>query len=204
MSPFLHEPDTRKQGYTELGSLRNVLTVHENYKNYRPPHGVRTTIEKLLSAVPEEFQAGLESVVLTNSVAVGKGKTHRVKGRKYRQQSCGGFYHPRHKSERPWIEIVVDNTLGNTPPLVLRIPLVRELMLAGTLFHELGHHLDSTVGAPAPSGEAAAEAWRKRLSRSYFRKHYWYLIVPLKILLAPFSRIIRQRVAAMKRKLSED
>ena len=187
-----------------MGSSRNLLTVHENYRNYNPPQGVRSAIEKLLSAVPEEFQAGLVSVVLTNSDSVGKGKTRRVKGRKYRQRSCGGFYHPRHKGERPWIEVVVDNTLGDTPPLLLRIPLIRELMLAGTLFHELGHHLDATVGAPAPSGEAAAEAWRKRLSRSYFRKHYWYLIIPLNILLAPFHRIIGRRVAAIERKFSDD
>ena len=181
-----------------------MVTVHENYKNYSPPHGVRSSIEKLLSAVPKEFQGGLESVVLTNSGSVGKGKTGRLKGRKYRQQRCGGFYHPRRKGERPWIEIVVDNTVGDTPSLILRIPLIREIMLAGTLFHELGHHFDATVGAPAPSGEAAAEAWRKRLSRSYFRKHYWYVIVPLNILLAPFSRIIRQRVAAKKRKYLDD
>jgi hypothetical protein len=179
-----------------------LLTIHENYKNYSPPRGVRSAIEKLLSAVPEEFQAGLESVVLTNSDSVGKGKTRRVKGRKYRQQSCGGFYHRRHKGERPWIEIVVDNTLGDTPPLVLGIPLIREMMLAGTLFHELGHHLDVTVGSPAPSGEAAAEAWRQRLSKSYLRKHYWYLAVPLKIFLALFGPIIRRRVAAMERKFS--
>src|SRR5437016_9879670 len=83
-----------------LGSSRNLLTVHENYRNYNPPQGVRSAIEKLLSAVPEEFQAGLVSVVLTNSDSVGKGKTRRGKGRKYRQRSCGGFYHPRHKGDR--------------------------------------------------------------------------------------------------------
>jgi hypothetical protein len=170
------------------------MIIYENYKNYIPPHGVKASIEKLLSGVPKEFLGGLESVVLTNSESIGKGTTRRVQGRKYLRNSCGGFYHHRHKGNRPWIEIVVDNTLGDTPPLILWIPLIRELMLAGTLFHELGHHLDTTVGAPAPTGEAAAEAWSKRLSRTYFQRRYWYVWRPLRLITFPLRRAIRRSI----------
>ena len=56
------------------------------------------------------------------------------------------------------------------------IPILRNVAFASTLYHEVGHHLEHTIGAPAPGGEAAAEAWKKRLLRSYFRKCYWYLV----------------------------
>jgi hypothetical protein len=175
------------------------MIVYENYKNYTPPRGVKASIEKLLSGVPQEYLGGLESVVLTNSASIGKGKTHRVQGRKYLRKSCGGFYHHRHKGNRPWIEIVVDITFSDTPPLILPIPLIRELMLSGALFHELGHRLETTVGAPAPTGEAAAEAWSKRLSRTYFQRRYWYIWTPFRLIAYPFKRAIRQ---AIRKRLS--
>jgi hypothetical protein len=178
------------------------MIIYENYGNYAPPRGVKASIEKLLSGVPQEFLGGLESVVLTNSESVGKGTTRRVRGHKYRRQSCAGFYHPRNKGNRPWIEIIVDNAIGNTPRVFLCIPIIREGMLSGTLFHELGHHLDATVGAPAPTGEAAADAWSKRLSRRYFQKRYWYIMKPLSLLLAPFRKMIRRQLAASKQKLN--
>jgi hypothetical protein len=174
------------------------MIVFENYKNYTPPHGVKASVEKLLLGTPKEYLGGLESVVLTNSEAIGKGTTRRVQGRKYRRNHCAGFYHPRFKRNRPWIEIIVDNTVGDTPRMLMWIPLIREGMLSGTLFHELGHHLDVTVGAPAPTGEAAAEAWSKRLSKRYFQKRYWYILKPLRLLLAPFRKIIRKQLAASK------
>ena len=52
------------------------------------------------------------------------------------------------------------------------INVLRDLALAGVLFHELGHHLDATVGAAARAGERAAEDWSVRLHRQYFRRRY--------------------------------
>ena len=182
-----------------LGTVyTTAMIIYENYKSYTPPRGVKASVEKLLAAVPKEYLGGLESIVLTNSGSIGKGMTRRVQGRKYRRQSCAGFYHPRYKGNRPWIEILVDNALGDTPRTLLWIPIIREGMLSGTLFHELGHHLDATVGAPAPTGEAAAEAWNKRLSKIYFQKRYWYILKPLSLLLAPFTPFMRNRVARAK------
>src|SRR5262249_23283985 len=85
----------------------------------------------------------------------------------------------------PWIEIAVDNVMtASFPPGPLRIlsyiPVLRDIPFAAVLFHEVGHHLDFTIGAPAPSGEAAAEAWEERLLLSYTRKHFWFLILPMR------------------------
>ena len=54
-----------------------MIPVVEGYKDYLPPRGVRRTIEKLLSSLPKHYISGLESVVMTNAGAVGRGKTTR-------------------------------------------------------------------------------------------------------------------------------
>ena len=70
------------------------------------------------------------------------------------------------------------------PSALLRFAIFRDAALAPVLFHELGHHLDATIGGPAPSGEAAADAWRDRLAGVYFRKQYWWV--------RPFAPVLRR------------
>lgn len=163
-----------------------MIPLYENYKDYRPPRYAYSTVAKLLSKLPQNYLSGLQSVVLTNSTAIGKGKTRRVTGKKYARRQCLGFYHPKRNGEQAWIEIVVDNIVANwfgpaMPRFLPHVPVIRNSAFADTLFHEVGHHLDHTVGAPAPSGEAAADAWQRRLLHTYFRKHYWYLVPFLKL-----------------------
>ena len=135
--------------------------------------------------------------MLTNAVAIGKGKTIRVKGRKFVRNQCRGFYHPQSKGQAPWIEIIVDNVLygdltsaSAKDKMLARLPIAQQIVMAQTLYHEIGHHIDKTIGAPAPSGEAAAEAWKERLTVLYLRKHYWY-IMPLIRLARPIVKAIR-------------
>jgi len=101
-----------------------MITIRENYKEYQPPSNIRRTVEKLLSSLPERYQSGLESVVLTNAGAVSRGKTNRIRGKKYRQQECGGFYHHRYKGDPAWIEIIVDNVIATTPAMAMKVPLL--------------------------------------------------------------------------------
>jgi hypothetical protein len=169
-----------------------MIPTRENYKDYVPPKYAQVTIAKLLVNLPARCLSGLECVVLTNATAIGKGKTIRVTGRKYLRKDCLGFYHPKSKREHPWIEIVVDNIVATFPPsgvprLVWSIPFFREMRFAETLLHEIGHHLNHTMGPLARGGEATAEAWRKRLLGLYMRKVYWYL-VPLAHLIKQFRR----------------
>ena len=54
----------------------------------------RAAISRILAEIPVKYLVGLQSVVLTNSMAVGRGKTGRVKGKKYVRSKCLGFHHP--------------------------------------------------------------------------------------------------------------
>lgn len=157
-----------------------MIPTYESYEGYRPPRYVYPTVAKLLVGVPSEYLSGLRSVVLTNASAIGRGKTRGVAGKKYARRDCFGFYHPKMNGEQPWIEIVVDNIVARwfnhgVSRFLAAIPAVRDTAFAPVLYHEVGHHIERIVGAPAPAGESAAEAWNDRLRRLYFRKRYWYL-----------------------------
>ena len=173
-----------------------MIRIRDNYKEYAPPAYAHVTIAKLLFNLPTRYLSGLQCVVLTNATAVGKGKTNRVKGRKYLRQDCRGFYHPKANREEPWIEIVVDNIVASVPTagiprLLWRIPLFREIYFARTLFHEIGHHLDHIIGPLARGSEATAEAGEKRLLGLYLRKTYWYLVPFVRFFLRPIFSYLR-------------
>ncbi|HEY1203938.1 MAG: hypothetical protein ABSH46_12100 [Bryobacteraceae bacterium] len=179
-----------------------MVPVYENYKDYPAPRYARAAIENILAKLPQQYLSGLRSVVLTNATAVGEGKTHRIKGKKYLRRECLGYYHPKTTDGQAWIEIVVDNVIAGWPTsgiarVLWRFPLIRNARFAQTLCHEVGHHLDHILGAPAPSGEAAAEAWKKRLLRLYGRRQYWYLVPFMRLCAGLLETILR--VAARRR-----
>jgi hypothetical protein len=179
-----------------------LAEIVENYKNYAPPEFVRGSIERLLGSLSLEHVAGLESIVLTNSGAVGRGKTHRIRGRKYRRNTCGGFYHHATPRERAWIEIIVDTTVAPLPRALLLTSAVPDFLLAQTLYHEVGHHLDATVGSASRTGEAAAEDWRRRLTKIHMRRRYWYLfplLVVLRFVFRLFGPAIDRQIDEVKR-----
>jgi hypothetical protein len=175
-----------------------VTKVHEAYRNYSPPKWVRPTVDALLSAVPAAYLSSLESIVLTDGASVGIGKTHRIKGRKFNLRDCKGFYRRAHGGAGASIDLVVDNVLDGYPRFFFGFVPFREQVIAGVLFHEIGHHLDATIGAGAATGEATAEDWGRRLSGSYFQRRYrWFR--PLARILLPLVRRLRNRRIMQRR-----
>lgn len=175
-----------------------MIPVVEGYKDYVPPRGVRRTIDRLLSSLPEHYLSGLESVVLTNADAVGRGKTRRLGGRKHDLRDCRGFHYPQSANGKPWIEIIVDNTIADYPPWVIWVPLIRDVLFAEVVFHEVGHHLNATVGLIARGEESAAERWGQRLGRSYLQKHYWYLRPFFWVYHTFFRKLVNRKMAAIE------
>lgn len=165
--------------------------IHEHYKQYVAPRWFRPTVERLLASLEPEHVSGVESVVLTDGASIGKGKTHRIGKRKYRRSNCLGFYRRASRTGRPWIELVADNIVPTIPRQLLWLQLFRDVCVANTLYHEVGHHLEHTVGAATRRGETAADDWCKRLTRIHFRKRYRYVVPVLKLLLRLLRSIIK-------------
>jgi hypothetical protein len=170
-----------------------VLEIIDDYRNFEPPKWFRPTVVRLLASLAPEHVGSLRAVVLTNATAIGKGKTRRVGGRKYRRDACLGFYHGSHRGQQPWIQLVVDNITRSAPPSMLRLQVFRDLVVSKTLFHEIGHHLDRTVGSASRGGEFSADDWQKRLTKRHMRSKYWYLRLVLAAL-RPVAGIARKIV----------
>lgn len=127
----------------------------------------------------------------SDSASIGRGKTHRVGGRKYHRNNCRGFYNHEWRGQPAWIQLVTDNIVAGYSASLLRLQLFRDHAIAQTLYHEVGHHLHETVGLATRGGEEAAEDWSKRLSKIHIRRRYWYLR-PVILVLKTLVRFLRR------------
>jgi hypothetical protein len=170
-----------------------ILPVRHDYRDYRPPKWVEQTIHRLLQSLSRAHVGGLSAVVLTESSMVGKGRAARARGRKYQLRECLGFYRRAHAGEPAAVFLIVDNIL-QTRPQFQWLQFARDAMLGDVLYHEIGHHLQATVGSHAAGGETSAEAWNSRLTQIHIRKRYWYLR-PLRRPAGVLLRTLRRRRA---------
>lgn len=176
-------------GATQPNNLNHISTVDhskhnspeivERYRDWSPPFDVAPIVRRLLSRIPEQYLLGLETVALTNVSGLNRKRRHettRSRGRKVRISATSGLYHQAISGEPAWIELFVDSAVQRMPPFLLRIPLFQDSALATVLFHELGHHLHATQARAYREPEDVAESWKRRLSRIYFRRRYWYVL----------------------------
>ena len=165
-------------------------SLPEIVESYRATPGsswVPGTVSRLLRSIGPEHLHGLATIVLTDSSTLRRGKTNRIRGRKYRTRDCLGFYHRSWRGQPAWIELVVDNIVARYPRPLLALSLVRDMVVSDTLFHEIGHHLHGSVASAARTSEGAANQWRDRLQRVHFRRQYWYLRPLVRLLARPLG-----------------
>jgi hypothetical protein len=180
-----------------LGFIASMPPVREDYQNYKPPFWVSKTVKQLLSSLSDQHVGGLCAVVLTESAVVRKGRfrPRRIAGRKYATKNWLGFYRRRWQGEPPAIFLIVDNIVAGKPPLCWRLPFSRDVFLGEVLFHEVGHHLNATVGSVAGGEEASAHEWERRLWQIHLRTKYWYLrplFKPLRLIVDWLLRVLRR------------
>jgi hypothetical protein len=178
-----------------------VVEIQENYKEFVPPAWFRSTVERLLTSLGAEHVGGLGSVVLTDAASIGRGKTHRVGSRKFERNRCRGFYNPKWRGQMAWIQLLTDNIVVGYPTFLLRLQLLRDLVVAEVLYHEVAHHLKDRVGSNGRGGEEAAEYWRRRLLKIHARRHYQYLrpvLFVLKPLVCFWLSMVHVQVTAPK------
>jgi len=184
-------PFERKLGFFVK---KKTIIVREIYKEYKPPFNVTKTVDHLLCGIPQNYLAGLKTVVVTNSGNLSKPVQFskvRTKGRSYKLGSCRGLYHQKEKGQPAWIELFVDNIFFSWPKGLLGLSPFRDFAISKILFHEIGHHLHYVRRPEYKEREDVATKWEKKLNRYYFRHQYWYLIpfaFLLWITLKPFRK----------------
>lgn len=169
---------------------KHGVEIKEAYRGYTPPMNVQATVDRLLASIPSKYVAGLKTIVLTNASGLGHSRKRsrtRSRGRRVAISGCTGLYHQKWNHDPAWIELFVDNMLASCPHLMLRIPPLRDEVVAYVLFHEIGHHVHYTKVPEHQEREDVADRWRDEISQAYFREKYWYI----HLLLRPFRPILR-------------
>ena len=177
-----------------------MIEIHSEFREYVAPDWVLRTVKRLLASVPDAQCRGLGAIVLTERAVTTTRKGSRSK-RKDRRAIPLGCYHHARDGAPAWIEIVMDEIVSelSEKPLA-NWQFRRDRAVGRVLFHEIGHHLDRTIGAAARSGEPAAEAWMRTLWRQHARRHYWYLRLfkPIFVVLEKFFKFMAARERAQR------
>ena len=96
------------------------------------PRDIEKLIKKLLHIAPEEYIAGLHSIVIVNKSA------------QRNRNNSAGLYIPKYKNELPRIEIAIDNVFLGLKRRYFFFPFIPKYILADVLYHEIGHHYQFT------------------------------------------------------------
>jgi len=166
-----------------------MVEIQENYKNYDAPRAALKSAERMVRYTPQKYLIGLNYINLTNTDAL-KRKYRRQKTkfrkRKISLNHSAGWYVEKWNKQPAYIDLLNDKIFLDYPSWALKIGFVSDIALSGTFFHELGHHIHKTQAPEHNEMEDVADKWKSRLSRKYFWKRYWHimlLILPLKPLL---------------------
>ncbi len=157
-------------------SLPEIVT---DYGSFTPPANIAADVRLILRHVPPRYLAGLHHVRLAVTADFNRERRRqktRRRGRIFAINSAAGLYHAAWRGQPASIELFVDNTFAGAPAWVLRIPPLRRTLLSATLYHELGHHIHSTVAPKHAEREDVADQWSIRLSRRFLFHRYWYLL----------------------------
>jgi hypothetical protein len=178
------------------------VEIHENYKDFSAPIWVRNSITRLVDGLPAQYLNGLHSITLTN---IG-GLNHRRRRqktiwrkRKVSVMACRGLYYQTWQGKPAMIELFIDKIIYRWPSVVLKVEIFQDMLLAGVLYHELGHHIHKAHAPEHREREDVAEDWRKKLSRLYFHQKYNWL-KPLGFILKPLVALMLQMVRLIQGK----
>lgn len=179
-----------------MNTTSHSVMVRESYGASPPSFDAGLVVHRLLDGIPSKYLVGLKTVVLTDTDGLNhaeRRKKTQSRGKTVRIRVCRGLYNRASKDAPAWIEIFVDNCTRDYPRKMLAVAYFADNLLGEVLFHEIGHHIHTTQAPEFKECEDVAESWRKRLSKIYFRRRYWYLI--------PVARLV-QTLVWLKKKFS--
>jgi hypothetical protein len=156
---------------------KSPICINEAYRGYSPPVDASSIVNRLLRTVPEKYLRGLDCVVLTNAIALSrKQRVGKIWSRRRRvdKSRVRGLYHHASRNSLPYVELRVDKIIASSEKWALRIPIFRDIIFGYVLFHELGHHIHSTIRPEYTEKENVADVWAAKLNLNFMRETYWY------------------------------
>ncbi len=193
------ERETSREHETGRTSFVLKTKIVTQFAEYKPPCDVNHAVSRMIASVPVEYMNGLGEIVLTSTECLSRSRRRSVtksRNRKVRIVKTRGLYHAEWNGQLAWVEIFIDNTFADWgKKWWLRLPFVRDMMLADVLFHEIGHHIHATRRPEYREREDVADEWKEKLGSRYFRQQYrWMipLIACLRIFRQPIERAARK------------
>ncbi len=150
---------------------KNALNIEKNLKRY-------------LKTVPDEHLVGLERITVIDRIEDKKNK------------EAGGLYRERCLLQSATIEIALDTVYKGMPKFLYYVPFISKFILAGVLYHEIGHHYQKRLSHGIRKSEQekfAREYEIKMLKRAF----WWWLILLLPF--KPLVMFLRNRVITSKK-----
>jgi hypothetical protein len=154
------------------------LEIVEGYRDYKPVVPAKRIVRLLLGYIPRKYLVGLKTIVLRNQTGPGRKRGSRMKPSRRRRNKNRtlGLYYPKRRGMAAHIVIFVDNLERDVPRLLLRLPVIRNLLFAWVLYHEIGHHIHATKRPRYKNPEVVADEWSLKFMRRFAARKYWYLI----------------------------
>lgn len=166
------------------------LEIVESYNGKCPPFNFKGVVATLYGYVPKIFRSELGFVRLEDGVGLSRKQrreTTRSRGKKYIISECSGVYCQRTNESPASIVLYVNNIIENVPLWVLKVPFIRDMLIADVFYHEFGHHIHRVHFPEHNNPEDVAENWNNRLRNRFVYRHYWYLLP----ILLPIAFVIK-------------
>ena len=154
-----------------------AIKIVEDYSGHKPIINARSAVTAVLATVPNEYLFGLSTVILCDAVGLnraGRRKKTFHRGKKRNSKEAIGNYHPAWRGQKAHITLFVDNIVAQCPE-AMKISVLRNVVFADVLFHEIGHHIHMTRTKEFREREDVADDWIHRLSEGYLRRRKWYI-----------------------------
>ena len=168
------------------------------FQSYKPSFDTGRAVRRMLDTVPRHYLRGLHTIVLTSTGNFSRQRRRRnVSSRKqtFREAEARGRYNPATPRDNASIEIFFDQVFaGWDSALLLKVPLVQDILLAPVLFHEIGHHIHSRSAPELRDREEVANEWQAKLEATYFRRPPLVRIMTL--IARPFRKLVRRLVSS--------
>ncbi len=123
-------------------------------------------LRRLLRRLPPEHLAGLSRIVVSGGRPLDERHGEEILGQ----------YFEAYEGEPAFIMLYPEEMAGDLPSFLRKVPTVWRVVLAETLYHEVGHHYQRfTHGIRKPAQEDHAESYGLRHARAAFPAVYRFL-----------------------------
>lgn len=146
--------------------MSKKVKIEEIYSGNKPTINIYNIVKNLMKYVPEKYFGGLKKIIIKNN-------THENK--KSKDKILGSYFH-QSRNNPAYIELYIDEIIDSKwPSILLFFPLIKYLLIANILYHEIGHHIHRMHKKKYSNPEKEADDWHKELIHNFLEERYIFV-----------------------------